>query len=276
MTSFRRTLAALVAVATLLPGAIAAQSAQDVLNRMLAEHERRAAGITDYTVVNESMGMTVTMYFVKDDSGPHPVFRLKDTKVSGMAAMAVPQDDASEEFWDHLPEFMERASYEGRETVDGHAVDVIAIKDFNGLDFGNSVGGRDADFEPSTASFYVDRELSVPRRMVIAGTLKREGRTADVTAHIDMQDYRDVDGLLHPFQTTVRVEGMADALDPKMRQQLQEMKKQLADMPEQQRQMMQQMMGGQLAALEKMVGDDGSMTFELVAREVRVNAGPPK
>ena len=276
MSPRTRFLAATTFLVSLLPGALGAQSAQDVLNRMLAEHDRRAAGINDYTIVNEAMGTTVTMYFVKDASGPHAVFQLKDAKVAGMAAMSMPQDDASQEFWDHLPAFVERAKYVGRETVDGHAVDVIAIDDFRGVEFGNSLAGSRGDFNPSKATFLVDRELRIPRRMVVAGTMTMDGRTADVTAHIDMQDYREVEGLLHPFRTTVRVEGMADALDPSMRAQLQEMKRQLAAMPEAQRQAMQQMMGGQLAQLERMVGDDGSMNFELVAREVRVNAGPPK
>jgi hypothetical protein len=71
----------------------------------------------------------------------------------------------------------------------------------------------------------------------------------------------------------VRVDGM---VSPEDRARYAEMKKQLDELPPAQRQMMENMMKGQLAQLERMMGDDGSMNFESTVREVRVNAGAPK
>ena len=270
-------LLALALCAIIVTPTLQAQSAQDVFERMLAEHDRRAAGIDNYTVVQDAMGQAVTMYFEKDASGPHPVFRVKSVTVAGQrSAGTAGRDDAEAEFWDHLPELMERATYVGRESVEGNAVHVVKIDDLASTGFGRNIAPGNADFEPKSGTFYVDAERWVPRRMVFEGRMKMQGKTVDVTADVIMRDYRTVDGLLHPFVTAVSVDGLADAIDPATRQQYEQMKKQLAEMPESQRQMVEQMMKGQLAQMEKMMTEGGPMNFEMVVRELRVNAGPPK
>jgi hypothetical protein len=60
-----------------------------------------------------------------------------------------------------------------------------------------------------------------------------------------------------------------------MKKQYDEMKKQLAELPEAQRQAMEQMMKGRLEQIEKMMGADGGMNVEVVVRDVRVNQGAP-
>jgi hypothetical protein len=260
---------------TLLPAVVAAQSARSVLERMVAEHDRRAEGIDNYTLVQDVMGQTMTMYYEKDVSGAHPVFRPR--KVTGMGATAHGSAAGNEdEFWEKLPAMLERARSGGQETVDGHATEVVVIDDLAESGFGASFAPGNADFTPQTATLYVDPELWIPRRMVFTGVMKAEGRTSDITITMDAQDIRDVDGLLQPFHTLVRVDGLGQAIDPKMRQQYEQMQKQLADMPESQRQMAEKMMKGRMEQIEQMMNGDGGMNLELVVRELRVNAGPPK
>jgi hypothetical protein len=253
---------------------VEAQTAQEIFDRMVAEYDRRAADIDNYTVVQQAMGQSVTMYFEKDMSGDHAIFRVKDARIGSMRSGQMADDEGSVQIWEHLPELMERASYEGRETVDGAAVHVVALNDLDDTEFAESIAPGNADFEPKRGTFFVDTELWVPRRMVFEGRLTMEGKPADVTMYMDMQDYRTVDGLLHPFRTAMRVEGLGEAIDPEMRKQYEEMKAQLAEMPESQRAMVEKMMKGQLEQMEKMMGDDGSMNFEITVEEVRVNAGP--
>lgn len=266
----------LPALLMLLVTPAAAQSARDVLDRMLTEHDRRAQGIEDYTVVQETMGQAVTLYFVKDASGPHPVFRTRTIVTGGVARNAEDGDRRTEEFWDALPELAERATLVGRETIDGHGIHVVRFDDLSGTSFGRNLAPGNADFTPRRATLYVDDGLWVPRRMSVEGSMKSQGRTADVTMVMDLQDIREVDGLLHPFHTLVRIDGLGQAIDPETRKQYEQMKKQLADMPPSQRQMAEQMMKGRMEQIERLMEGDGTMNVELRVQELRVNAGPPK
>jgi hypothetical protein len=262
-------------VLAMLPATLAAQSARAVLERMLAEYDRRAEGIQDYTIAQEVMGHSMTMYYEKDTSGPHPVFRIK--KVIGPGGGAISSSDRSdEEFWKALPELMDHARSGGTETVDGHATQVVHLDDLDKTGLGRSFAPENSDFTPRQATLYVDSDLWIPRRMIFQGTLKMEGRQSDITMTMDAQDIRDVDGLLQPFHTRMRIDGLGDAIDPEMRQKYEDMKKQLAAMPESQRQMVEKMMKGQMAQMEQMMEGDGGMNVEMVVHDVRVNAGPPQ
>jgi hypothetical protein len=93
-------------------------------------------------------------------------------------------------------------------------------------------------------------------------------------------DYRDVDGLLHPFRTEMRMSGMASgSMSPEEREELMEnlarAKEQLAQMPEAQRAMAERMMGGQLESMEQMLAED-EFVVTTVVEEIRVNTGPPE
>lgn len=257
------------------PAGLAGQTASEVFSRMLAEQDRRAASVDNYTVVQEVMGHAVTMYLVKDASGPHAVFRAQDTRVEGMgAAPFQAADDMSADLWSDLPALGSQARYLRRETIDGRAVHVVEVPDLSkaaAFRAPREAAGR--TFAVRKGTFFVDAGSWVPRRLVFEGTMTTEQKTADVTMIMDLQDYREVEGMLHPFRTAVRMEGM---VSPEDQARFAQMKKQLAELPEAQRQAMENMMKGQLAQLERMMGDDGSMNFESTVREVRVNAGPPK
>jgi hypothetical protein len=252
-----------------------AQSAKDVLNGMVTEYEKRMASVANYTVVQDAMGTPMTMYFEKETVDGRAVFRLRHSSVAGMTSSREGEDREDFDMYAELPKLAERATYKGRETVDGQAVHVIVIDDLQGITFGRGMSPRNADFEPRRATLYVDTRQSVPRRMILEGQMRNEGKMADVTTTVDMLDYREVEGMLHPFRSQVRIDGLGQAADPEQRKQYEEMKKQLADMPESQRQMVEQMMKGRLEQMEKMMAGDGGMNVELLVRELRVNKGAP-
>ena len=271
----RATAAVFLLVAAGSPRLLSGQSAAEVFSRMVAEQDRRAAAVENYTVVQEVMGRAVTTYLVKVASGTHAVFRAQDTRVEGMgAAPFEAADDMSADLWTDLPTLGSQARYLRRETIDGHAVHVVEVPDLSkAAAFRTPREAAGRTFEARKGTFFVDASLWVPRRLVFEGKMTTEQRTADVTMIMDLQDYREVEGMLHPFRTAVRVEGMVSAEE---QARFAEMKKQLAELPPEQRQAMEQMMKGQLGQLERMMGEDGSMTFESTVREVKVNAGPPK
>jgi hypothetical protein len=270
--------AVLAALGAAVPAVGQAQSAKDVINRMIAEYEKRAAGVRNYTIVQEAMGMPMTMYFEKETVNGRPVFRLRQTTVGGRTTPGGRGEDDFDLYAD-LPRIVERAAYKGRETVDGQATDVVTIDDLKDLRFGRGMvpqqGPQQGDFQPKRATVFVDTRLSVPRRVILEGTMRTQDRSADVTATVDMLDYREVQGMLHPFRTQVKMDGLGQAADPEMKKQYDEMKKQLAELPEAQRQAMEQMMKGRLEQIEKMMGADGGMNVEVVVRDVRVNQGAP-
>jgi hypothetical protein len=289
MSSTSRFVAVPLLLMALGAPAVQAQSAKDILDRMVAEYERRAEGITDYTIVQETMGVTMVTYMVKDTVNGHPVFRPKSTTVDGSMHAAIPMDenraDASSDIVAMAERLAEHADYAGRDSIDGQETHVIVLNDLSGLDLGPRPQAKDADVTMKRGKMYVDAKLWIPRRMEFEGTAKTEHGTSDVTMVMDFGDIRDVDGVLQPYHTTATVAGLMGAMDPEMQkrmadpktqQQLAELKKQLESMPEAQRAMMEKMMKGKLEQLEKMTAAGGdTVTVETVVKNVRVNAGPP-
>jgi hypothetical protein len=267
--------AAVLAAVTLGAPSAPAQSAKDVINDMMARYEKRMAGVQNYTVVQEAMGFNMTMYFEKETVNGRPVFKLRQTTVAGRTTSSRADDDDFD-LYSELPRLADHATYEGRETVDGQATHVITMDNLEDVRFGRGMVPQNADFKPKRATVYVDTKLAVPRRMILEGQMRMQDRNADVTATVDLLDYRDVQGMLHPFHTVMQIEGIGQAMDPEQRKQYEEMKKQLAEMPESQRQMVEKMMKGRLEQMEKMMGDDGTMNVEMIVQELQVNQGAPK
>jgi hypothetical protein len=286
-----RAIAVPLVLAAVVP-AVRAQSAKSVMDHMLAEYERRAEGVNDYTLVQETMGLTMVMYMVKETVNGHPVFHAKSFSVLGAPT---PQAQGAKHQMEAMPtddmyamadQLVAHAEYAGRETVDGNETHVIVLNDLSALQLTKAPQSDGNEFVMKRGKMWVDGNLWVPRRMEFQGTMKTENGTSDITTTVNLSDYRDVNGVLQAYHTTMQVSGLAGAMSPEMKKQmadpetqkkLAELKKQLAEMPEAQRAMMEKMMKGQLEQLEKMSASGGdAMTFETVVKEVRVNAGPPK
>jgi hypothetical protein len=270
-----RFLTAALVIPLALPVAARAQSAADILNRMLSEYERRSQGVENYTIVQETMGMETVTYFEKETVDGHPVFRLRSTRAGGMVMTEHDSEaDGWDEFYSLAPQMISRAEYEGRDQIEGRAVHVVVVNDLDEIGFGQGPAPEDADFQPERGRFYVDADQWVVRRMEFEGSMTAQDETHDVKSVADFSDFREIDGMLHPFLMDVTVEGFGEAMDPEMRGQLAEMKRELEQMPEAQRKMVEQMMKAQMENLEQM-GDEGGMKIQIKVKELRVNAGPP-
>ena len=139
-----------------------------------------------------------------------------------------------------------------------------------------AAGPESDSFTPKTGKLFIDTELWIPRRMEFTGDMKTDNGTHEVTSVISLEDYREVSGFLHPFRTVMRMEGIGAMIDPEMRAQYDEMKRQLESVPESQRAMVERMMGAQMERMEEMMsGGDDTMTVEVIVKELRVNTGPP-
>lgn len=277
----RRALYAAAALALLsLPAALSAQSAADILDRAVELYEQRASGIDNYTIVQRTEdgpalpGGAGTLYFEKTMVDGRPVFLPRNTGQDSITAMQQ-QAGAMEDAGTILTKLRDQATLQGEEDIDGHATWLIHVDDASALDWR---AGADGNFTARSLTLAVDQNDYVVRRMNIEGEVVMDGRTQPVSMTTNMGDYRDVEGMLHPFRTQMRMAGMTGAMSPEEREELvrnlEQAKQQLAQMPEAQRAMAEGMMGGQLERMEEMLAED-AFVIALVVEEVRVNTGPP-
>lgn len=257
-----------------LAAPVSAQSAADVLERVLERYEASIDGVQDYTVTQKVMGFTTTTRFVKREIGGHPVFVPAEPEGEG--------ENPVPEGWGNpyrmLPELASRATIAGHGSVEGRDTWIIEVTDLEDLDFeGMTPAGVGGEFRPTGMRFQVGTEDDLLRQIHVTGEVASEGsepRPVEMTA--SLLDYRTVDGMPYPFQARIRVQGLAGAMSREeqaaARQQLQQLRERMANMPEQQREMMEQMMGSQLENLEKMV-EGGPVDVTVEATSVEVNRG---
>lgn len=281
----RRVLSAAPLLALLvLPAALSAQSAADILDRAVELYDQRMAGVENYTVVQRmedgpAMGdISATTYFEKTMVDGRPVFRLQTAGLDSIFAMQQ-QGGSMEDPGSVMAKLRDRAALRGEETVDGNACWVIHVDDASDLDWGAGTDEESANFTARSLTLVMDKDDYVVRRMEIQGDMDMEGRQTPVTMVSTLGDYRTVEGMLHPFRTEMRMSGMtAGSMSPEEREellaQMAQAKEQLAQMPEAQRAMAERMMGGQLERMEEMLAQD-EFVFTMVVEELRVNAGPP-
>jgi hypothetical protein len=254
--------------------AVHAQSAVDIIDRMLVEHERRSADVDNYTIVQRVMGVETYSYFEKEMVDGRPVFRQVSSGAAGVR-MDSPTEGTLDEIYAAGEELAESAEYAGRETIDGNQVHVLDVPDLANTEFASNMQ-PDADFEPRRGRFYVDADTYVPRRMEFDGEMTNDSGTHLISATIDMLDYRDVEGMLMPYRVTVSVEGIGAVIDEETRAEFEQVRRQLEGMPADQRRMVEAMMGDQLEQFRRMMQDDSEpMVIDVEVQEVRVNAGPP-
>lgn len=252
---------------------VAAQSASEIVSRMMDAYAERAAQVDDYTIVQEAMGMESRVYFEKVMVDGRPAFQLRRTQAAGMTMNGPNQ--SFDEIYTLGSELARLATYEGTERVENYDVHVLDIDDLSEVDFGQTMGD-DSEFVPRRGKIYIDVDTYAPRRMEYEGEMTTEDGTHTVTSIIDMGDYREIEGMLFPFRTAVRIEGLAAAIDPETRAQFEEMQRELEQMPESQRAMVEAMMADQLDQFRAMMdGDDSGMSVTMLVREILVNQGPP-
>jgi len=257
-----------LAVVLALPSGATAQSAKEILMTSLEKYEQRMEGIENYTTVQETMGFETELTFVrtKDDEG-RTVFVPKGREDASSGGMS--------NFYRMYPKIAERAELEGTESVDGEQCHVLAISDFSGLDLDEQMEmGDRGDFVAKTGLLYVDTDDHLIRKMELGGEITRDGQTSPMTAVTVLSDYREVEGMLHPFQLHITATGLAAGMSEEemeeARRGLAEMEKNLEGMDATQRAMVERMMGGQMEKLRKML-ESGQFEITVVTKEVRVN-----
>ena len=266
-----------IALVLIAPAATSAQSVASVVEDMYDAFDRYAQGVDNYTLVQDAMGFETVSYFEKEMVDGHPVFKMRSSAVGALGTSLSGDDVGYGDVFMFGPDLIEHGRYAGREQVQGRNAHVLAIDDLTQLDLmGPSSPDDDMEFVAQSGTMYIDAETMTPLRMTFEGEATTPNGVVPVTTTIDMLDYRTIEGMPIPHRIVMSMEGLQAMVDPEMRAQLEEMEEQLASLPESQRAMMEQMMGGQIERIRQMMaGDGGPMTMETTVTEVRVNAGPP-
>ncbi len=275
---------ALTMATLLLPAVLQGQSGPEVARAMMKEHEARLARVENVTITQELLGFEATVYMEKQMVNGHPVLVPVQTVAAGRTLDEKDQQHGGLLMpYESQEAFIERARLEGRAEVGGRSCHVLVVEDFQGLDWSAPSGG-DGELEPRKGTFYVDRQDNLVRKIVIEGDMRNEGKLSPVTMEATLEDYREVDGFLHPFRTVMNMKGVMEAVGEdfdreEMEQQLAEMREQLEGMPEAQRKMIEGMMGPQMQRIEEMLASssaEGGMQMVTTVKELKVNAGPPQ
>lgn len=129
----------------------------------------------------------------------------------------------------------------------------------------------------ATGRLWVDAQDWVIRKMKTTIEITNEkGQKFKIQPIIKNKDFREVNGLLFSYRTiTMQGEGgvqLPPEQEQKMREALEEMRKQLEQMPEAQREMAEQMMKSQMEKIQKALGASKMVTE---VEKVKINTGLP-
>lgn len=220
--------------------------------------------------------------------------QLMQKGMEGLMSLVESQGDGSEDAQNDarsermmFEELGRRTRLTGTEVVDGAECFVLVAEDLEGLDLGAATG-EDANFALKTITSWIDTEDYVPRRTLMEGEIEMEGEPIPIGFEMVDQDYRRVETMYEPHHRVISSTGMMDAmmaaLSPKekeeMRQaveQLDEMEKQMSQIPAAQREMIMSQMGPQIEQLRKIAEGTAEEAPDMVMEtlDMRVNEGPP-
>jgi len=266
-----RALVSLLLICCIVPVPAIATDAQEIIDKVLELEEQRREGVNRYVVEQEVMGQVSKIAFERTtvtgpDGKPMDTFQMvlpDEMLQAGPGEAPVMSqddfDDMAQEAVYSIAAFSESAELVGTETVEGRkAYHLVA----ESLDRRRSIEGE-PEFVLQTINAWIDSDKYVPLKLVMDGPLDTDGTPRPVTIETIERDYRDVPGsnMYEPYQQVMRLTGeMADETKRQMeeaRTHLAEFEKQMAEMPESQRQMMMSMMGDKIEMMRKMAAGDG-------------------
>jgi len=273
--------AVMIATALIVSDESYAESAQDILEAAWDAQISRWEGLDSYLVEQSVMGRSSKQYFVRtmaaDSAGtrrtmflPAPDAGLERGCVNpaSMSQVQAGKGDASAE---HLAWFTDNAELVGEESIDGKAAWQLRANDV-----GRSQALSQEEVSINSMTMWLSKDGYLPLKMRMEGTTTVEGQSQSVTIEMLASDFRKVPGskLLEPFRRVVSISGVTAGLDAEQvaeaRAAMVEMEKQLASMPESQREMMKSMMGPQLETMRKLA-ESGNIESEIVVESITAN-----
>jgi hypothetical protein len=237
----------------------------EVLEEMQERYEESIENIDDYVMEIENH-TTFYKKAHKEDGRPYFETKTKGKSRNYGGSVSASNEDLYSQF---TSQAKEKVTYEGTDIVEGNEVHVLYVDEME-LE-------ENLDQDPRTDNtikdlyLYIDSDKLIVRKIIYTVEFSNgNGTIREISPIIKKRDFRDVEGMLIPYETITIVEGLA--MSEKERQQVKEGLKEFEQMPESQREMAEQMMGDKIEKYRKMLEED---RYEEVAKveEVRVNTG---
>ena len=272
---------AVVGAVVLAAGQSEAASAEDILEAAWDAQLSRWEGLDSYLVEQSVMGHRSKQYFVRakvaDSAGPQRAMFLPAAD-AGLEPGCVNPYSATQVSADrgdtpagYLAWFMDSAELVGEESIDGRAAWQLRADD---VDRSQALNNDEVSIRSMT--MWLSKDGYLPLRMRMEGTAKVDGQSQPVTIDMLSSDFRTVPGsqLVEPFRRVVGISGINAGMDEEQiaeaREAIAEFEKQLADMPESQREMMESMMGPQLEQMRKLA-QSGTIETDIVVESITPN-----
>jgi hypothetical protein len=251
-----------------------AQSVDQIVKSARDAAVRRAQGINNYLVVEVVGTVETTQYYEKQVVDGFPVFVSRQVgqlgvmggipgRTGGAGNSETARRSANVFTSD---QFARAAKLDGVEDIDGSRSYKLVIDDVASVPAINEMSGT-GPVKAKRVTIWLDVAQYVPRKMEMLADLTMNGATREITVSMLLQDYRTVEGVLHPFKTVVKNEGLQDAITPEQRRQMAEARARIAALPDAQRAIAERMIPN-LDAL----GDEGIVT---TVKSLKANTPPP-
>lgn len=241
---------------------VQAQSASSVIDEMKMRYQDQFTDV-DHFVVETNVSTT---YYRKIDSEEGPRFEVATARSEALPYGGEEMElSPSASQYKHLDRMATHARHDGFETIRGQRSHRLVVDDPQKID---------ADFgaEAERLTWYVDAATYQIARMSLQ-MRPQSDEMGPMAMTIDLSDYRTEQGITLPWMMEMNMD-LSEALSPKMKKQMEEMQKQLADMPEAQRKRMERMMGDQMQShLQSMMNRE---PIVITVQRVGVNEGLPE
>lgn len=258
-----------------------AESAQEILDAAWAAQVSRWEGLDSYLVEQTTMGRSSKQYLIRttmvDSAGtsrtiflPAPDAGL-EPGCADPAAVTRPSAGKGDMSAEHMTWFMKTAQLVGDEVIDGKAAWQLRADD---VDRNQALSQEEVSIDSMT--MWLSKDGYLPLKIRMEGTTSMPGQSRPVTIDMSASDFRNVPGskLVEPFRRVVSISGIAAGMDDpqiaEARKAMAEFEKQLASMPESQREMAKSMMGPQLAQMRNLA-ESGSIESEIRVESITAN-----
>jgi hypothetical protein len=251
-----------------------AQSGPEIMRQMMERQLARLANIDDLLIEQEVMGVSTTLYLVKEMVRGQPTLVPRMTVVGGENMPM--SGDVPPSGWSGSPEFYvqwaDRFELDGTAEFDGRPAYRLLINDFSGIDLG-APPGQNASVRPSTGTLYLDRANLVVLRLEMEMEVDLPFGSEPAKFTLDLTDYTDIEGYLHPLRSAMSWDGLMNMIgsgrDPAaLQQQLADLEQIIQEAPTAQRAMLQRM----VAPLREMLAGEPIVTN---ITRLEANIGPP-
>ncbi len=238
---------------------------REILRTWQRHYEASIENIDNFIVVRDDQ----TVYYKKayDNGRPYFESRVEDRKEEELASGSNLTD--SDVFSRAHKTLLEQGVYKGLDEVGDYEVHVIYVDKAENL-----VEEPWAPEKLEDVYLRIDPEKWVVRELEYKMRVKHEGEERIIHQILQHRDYRNVEGMDVSYETSIIIRGLALTEEERREAEegIAEAERELENLPEAQRRMMEQMFGDQLEKFKQMLEEDQYETKSRV-KEVRVNTG---